>query len=194
MPASLIAAVHFGHAAALNRISDCGTAAGQERRQESSRIREDDLRNSKMLAAAALAAALACAGAAQAQAQSQDWPTRPVTMVVPFAAGGPVDVLGRILAQYLGEAIGKQVIVDNVPGGGGISGSLRVSQGPPDGHMLRSAPRCPRIDGTGLAKRRARKSTKQRSKPGRWIPRRFEPLTPALQSSGVVSAGVTGCR
>ena len=49
-------------------------------------------------------------------------------MVVPFAAGGPVDVLGRILAQYLGEVIGKQVIIDNVPGGGGMSGSLRVSQ------------------------------------------------------------------
>src|SRR6476659_5973994 len=62
--------------------------------------------------------------------QSQEWPTRPVTMVVPFAAGGPVDVLGRILAQYLGETIGKQVIVDTVPGGGGMTGSLRVSQKP----------------------------------------------------------------
>jgi tripartite-type tricarboxylate transporter receptor subunit TctC len=69
-------------------------------------------------------------------ASAQDWPTRPVTMVVPFAAGGPVDVLGRILAQYLGEAIGKQVIVDNVPGGGGMTGSLRVSQAAPDGHTF----------------------------------------------------------
>jgi tripartite-type tricarboxylate transporter receptor subunit TctC len=75
---------------------------------------------------------LAVAGGARAQ----DWPARPVTMVVPFAAGGPVDVLGRILAQYLGEAIGKQVIVDNVPGGGGMSGSLRVSQAAPDGHQF----------------------------------------------------------
>jgi tripartite-type tricarboxylate transporter receptor subunit TctC len=69
-------------------------------------------------------------------ARAQDWPTRPVTMVVPFAAGGPVDVLGRILAQYLAEVIGKQVIVDNVPGGGGMSGSLRVSQAAPDGHTF----------------------------------------------------------
>jgi tripartite-type tricarboxylate transporter receptor subunit TctC len=68
--------------------------------------------------------------------QAQEWPTRPVTMVVPFAAGGPVDVLGRILAQYLGETIGKQVIVDNVPGGGGMTGSLRVSQAAPDGYMF----------------------------------------------------------
>jgi len=75
---------------------------------------------------------LAVAGSAQAQ----DWPARPVTMIVPFAAGGPVDVLGRILAQYLSEAIGKQVIVDNVPGGGGMSGSLRVSQAAPDGYQF----------------------------------------------------------
>src|SRR5690349_16904272 len=75
------------------------------------------------IAALALATLMATSAA-----QAQEWPTRPVTMVVPFAAGGPVDVLGRILAQYLGEAIGKQVIVDNVPGGGGMTGSLRVSQ------------------------------------------------------------------
>jgi tripartite-type tricarboxylate transporter receptor subunit TctC len=86
---------------------------------------------------AALIEALAVAVfAGVAGARAQDWPTRPVTMVVPFAAGGPVDVLGRILAQYLTEVIGKQVIIDNVPGGGGMSGSLRVSQAPPDGHTF----------------------------------------------------------
>jgi tripartite-type tricarboxylate transporter receptor subunit TctC len=85
---------------------------------------------------AALAFMALAHGQAQGQAQNQAWPTRPVTMVVPFAAGGPVDVLGRILAQYLGDAIGKQVIVDNVPGAGGMSGSLRVSQAAPDGHMF----------------------------------------------------------
>jgi tripartite-type tricarboxylate transporter receptor subunit TctC len=83
------------------------------------------------IAALALAALMATS-----VVQAQEWPTRPVTMVVPFAAGGPVDVLGRILAQYLGEAIGKQVIVDNVPGGGGMTGSLRVSQAAPDGYMF----------------------------------------------------------
>jgi len=83
------------------------------------------------IAALALAALMATS-----VVQAQEWPTRPVTMVVPFAAGGPVDVLGRILAQYLGETIGKQVIVDNVPGGGGMTGSLRVSQAAPDGYMF----------------------------------------------------------
>jgi tripartite-type tricarboxylate transporter receptor subunit TctC len=69
-------------------------------------------------------------------AQVQDWPNRPPTMVVPFAAGGPVDVLGRILAQYLGEEIGKPVIVDHLSGAGGMNGSLRVSQAAPDGYIF----------------------------------------------------------
>jgi tripartite-type tricarboxylate transporter receptor subunit TctC len=69
-------------------------------------------------------------------ARAQDWPTRPLTMVVPFAAGGPVDVLGRILAQHLAQVLGKQIIIDNVPGGGGMVGSLRVSQAAPDGHQF----------------------------------------------------------
>jgi tripartite-type tricarboxylate transporter receptor subunit TctC len=69
-------------------------------------------------------------------AAAQDWPTRPLTMVVPFAAGGPLDVLGRLFAQQLGEVVGRQVIIDNVPGGGGMIGSLRASQAAPDGHVL----------------------------------------------------------
>jgi tripartite-type tricarboxylate transporter receptor subunit TctC len=75
-------------------------------------------------------------GSGAAQAQFQDWPARPLTMVVPFAAGGPVDTLGRILAQYLGQVLGKQVIVDNVPGGSGMTGSLRVSHATPDGYQF----------------------------------------------------------
>ncbi|MGE0039199.1 MAG: Bug family tripartite tricarboxylate transporter substrate binding protein [Xanthobacteraceae bacterium] len=86
----------------------------------------------KMLIAAAVLVGMAVPSTAQAQ----DWPTRPVTMVVPFAAGGPVDVLGRILAQYLTEVLGKQVIIDNIPGAGGMNGSLRVSQGAPDGYQF----------------------------------------------------------
>ena len=55
-------------------------------------------------------------------AQAQSWPTRPVTMVVPFAAGGPMDVVGRIMALSLSEQLGQQVIVENVGGGGGMTG------------------------------------------------------------------------
>ena len=69
-------------------------------------------------------------------ANAQDWPTRPVTMVVPFAAGGPVDTLGRILAPYLGEVLGRQVVIENTGGAGGMSGSLRVATAAPDGYMF----------------------------------------------------------
>jgi tripartite-type tricarboxylate transporter receptor subunit TctC len=67
-------------------------------------------------------------------AAAQDWPTRPVTMVVPFAPGGSVDVMGRILSARLGEVLGQQVIVENVGGAGGMVGSLRVSKAAPDGY------------------------------------------------------------
>ena len=65
---------------------------------------------------------------------AQDWPTRPVTMVVPFPPGGGTDVLGRIVAQRLSEILGKQVIVENVGGAGGMIGSARVAHATPDGY------------------------------------------------------------
>jgi tripartite-type tricarboxylate transporter receptor subunit TctC len=71
-----------------------------------------------------------------AGAGAQDWPTRPVTMVVPFAAGGPVDVGGRILAQRLTEILGRQIVVENVGGAGGTTGASRVAKAPPDGSQF----------------------------------------------------------
>src|SRR6187431_2508023 len=71
-----------------------------------------------------------------AQPSTQSWPTRPVTMVVPFAAGGPMDVVGRIMGQSLSEQFGQQVVIENVGGGGGMTGSLRVSQAAVDSHMF----------------------------------------------------------
>ena len=69
-------------------------------------------------------------------AQAQEWPVRPVTMVVPFAAGGPGDVLGRVLAPRISELLGQPVIVENVGGGGGSIGSLRVAKAAPDGYQF----------------------------------------------------------
>src|SRR5262245_27698722 len=87
------------------------------------------------LTAATLAAGalLPLDGAAHA---ADEWPSRPLTMVVPFAAGGPVDTLGRILQPHLGDVLGQQVIIENVSGGGGVTGSLRVMQAAPDGYMF----------------------------------------------------------
>ena len=57
-------------------------------------------------------------------------------MVVPFAAGGPMDTVGRILAPRMSELLGQQVIIENVGGGGGTIGSARVAKAPPDGYQF----------------------------------------------------------
>jgi tripartite-type tricarboxylate transporter receptor subunit TctC len=88
------------------------------------------MRRPLLLAAIALAAHLQGIAAAGAQG----WPNRPVSMVVPFAPGGSVDVMGRILSARLSEVLGQQVMVENVPGAGGMLGSARVAKAPPDGY------------------------------------------------------------
>jgi tripartite-type tricarboxylate transporter receptor subunit TctC len=80
------------------------------------------------------AAAMLLAGASAADAQ--DWPTRPVTMVVPFGAGGGVDVTARILAPRLTQILGQQVVVENIGGAGGMTGSARVAKAAPDGYQF----------------------------------------------------------
>ena len=87
----------------------------------------------RKILAAGLLSLFAFASLAAAQ---DNWPARPLTMVVPFAAGGPVDLLGRILAQYLGETLGKPVVVENVAGAGGMPGSQRVARANPDGYTF----------------------------------------------------------
>jgi tripartite-type tricarboxylate transporter receptor subunit TctC len=79
-------------------------------------------------------AALAALSAASAPACAQSWPERPVTMVIPFAAGGAVDVMGRILAARLSEILGQRVVIENVGGAGGMSGAYRVAKAAPDGY------------------------------------------------------------
>jgi tripartite-type tricarboxylate transporter receptor subunit TctC len=86
----------------------------------------------KSIFAAALAATLALTGMARAD----DFPTRPITMVIPFAAGGPTDVLGRIMAKGLGDALGQTVIVENIGGAGGMTGGRRVADSRPDGYTI----------------------------------------------------------
>jgi tripartite-type tricarboxylate transporter receptor subunit TctC len=83
-----------------------------------------------------IVAIVVAAATAAAPASAQDWPTRPVTMVVTFAPGTAGDVVGRILSGPLSEALGRTVIVDNVPGGGGITGSNRIAKAAPDGYQF----------------------------------------------------------
>lgn len=82
--------------------------------------------------AAVMPAIVATVGVAAAQ----DWPTRPLTMVVAFAAGSSIDVLARILAPRLSELLGQTVIVENVSGAAGIIGTTRVAKAAPDGSQF----------------------------------------------------------
>jgi tripartite-type tricarboxylate transporter receptor subunit TctC len=69
-------------------------------------------------------------------AAAQNYPNRPMTMIIPFAAGGPTDVLGRIVGARMSELLGQQVVIENVGGAGGMTGSKRVADAPPDGYVF----------------------------------------------------------
>jgi tripartite-type tricarboxylate transporter receptor subunit TctC len=85
----------------------------------------------------AIVFALAAAGfGVHAAAAAESWPIRPLTMVVPFAAGGGTDVMGRIVGRRLSEVLGQQVIIENVGGAGGMVGSARVAKAAPDGYTF----------------------------------------------------------
>lgn len=81
-------------------------------------------------------AATACFLAFGTAAQADDWPTRPITMINPFAAGGPNDVLARLFAQRMGELLGQPVVLENVGGAGGMNGADRVAKAAPDGYTI----------------------------------------------------------
>ena len=86
--------------------------------------------------AAAVIAILALAGSGGARAQ--DYPARTVTVIVPFAAGGPADVTGRIVADIFSRYLGQKFLVENVVGAGGTTGALRAAKAAPDGYAILS--------------------------------------------------------
>jgi len=85
-------------------------------------------------------AVLALVASFAPRASAQNYPSRPVTMVVPFAAGGAGDILSRMLAPRLEQVWGKPLIVDNKPGAGGVIGAQTVARAAPDGYTLMIAP------------------------------------------------------
>lgn len=86
----------------------------------------------KLLAAFAAATMLALASGVQAQT----YPDRPITVVVPFAAGGPTDTVTRLVAEAMSKDLGQQIVVENVGGAGGTLGAARVAKADPDGYTL----------------------------------------------------------
>lgn len=86
----------------------------------------------KLVATLAAAAMLAAAGAAQAQ----NYPERPITLIVPFAAGGTTDIMARLMGNHMSKTLGQQIVVENVAGAGGTTGVTRVAKAPADGYTL----------------------------------------------------------
>jgi tripartite-type tricarboxylate transporter receptor subunit TctC len=77
-----------------------------------------------------------CLGLAPTTRAAEDWPTHTLTMINPFAAGGPNDVVARLMAQRMGEVLGQPIIVENVGGTGGMNGANRVAKAAPDGYTF----------------------------------------------------------
>jgi len=82
-----------------------------------------------------VAATLAVASA-PAAAQTAPWPSKPIKLVVPYAPGGTTDVVARMVAEYLGQKLGQNIVVDNKPGKGAMVGTAIVAKSPPDGYTL----------------------------------------------------------
>ena len=80
--------------------------------------------------------ALAVATTSAAIAAEAGWPNRPITLIVPFAAGGGIDISARMQAQAIGEILGVSVVVENIGGGGGMTAGARVAHAPPDGYTF----------------------------------------------------------
>lgn len=97
--------------------------------------RRIDIDSSRRRVALAAIAAPLLAGLPRVAA-AQAWPARPLRLIVPFAAGGTTDALGRVVAQILGDRLGQQVVVDNRPGGGGVLGAEVGARAQPDGYTL----------------------------------------------------------
>jgi hypothetical protein len=70
---------------------------------------------------------------------AEAYPTRPVTVIVPFAAGGASDVIARIVGEYLSRALGQQFVIENVAGAGGTTGTTRTMRASPDGYTIQLA-------------------------------------------------------
>jgi tripartite-type tricarboxylate transporter receptor subunit TctC len=86
--------------------------------------------------AACLGAAATALVAMTGRARAMDWPTRPVTIIVPYSPGGNTDMMARLAGQFLADKLGQSFVIENRPGGGGSVGAIGVARAQPDGYTL----------------------------------------------------------
>jgi tripartite-type tricarboxylate transporter receptor subunit TctC len=89
-----------------------------------------------MSAMTRLAGALAALTLTAATAVAQDYPARPITLIVPFAAGGPTDIVARIVGEHMSRTLGQQIVIENTLGAGGTTASTRAKRAAPDGYTI----------------------------------------------------------
>src|SRR6476661_327525 len=87
-----------------------------------------------------LLAVTAVAACLLPQAHAQPYPNKPITIIVPFGAGGPTDIVARVIGERLTAILGQRVIVENAAGAAGITGSARAARSAPDGYTLLMGP------------------------------------------------------
>src|SRR5438132_12773234 len=97
---------------------------------------EKRMRKRTAILATTLLAASTVLAAPASQTQVQPYPTRPITIVVPFAAGGGNDILARLLGQHMGRALGQQFVIENRGGAAGTIGARAIAKAPADGYTL----------------------------------------------------------
>jgi tripartite-type tricarboxylate transporter receptor subunit TctC len=115
----------------LSRLGEAPIYCAQRRRDDGAQDQKEGVMTTLIRGLVALLA-LACAETAFAQS----YPSRTIRMIVPFAAGGPTDVIARIVAQRLSESWGQQIYAENVPGGGGNTGIAMAARAPADGYTI----------------------------------------------------------
>jgi tripartite-type tricarboxylate transporter receptor subunit TctC len=98
---------------------------------EETTMNPSSTRRALIAGAFALTASFAATGAF-----AQAWPSKPITLVVPFAPGGPSDVIARLVGEHMGRTLGQSVVVENVAGAGGTAGAARVASAAPDGYTI----------------------------------------------------------
>jgi len=125
---------------------------------------------------ALIATGLLIVSAFAATTHAQDYPTRSITVVVPFAAGGPSDVVARIVADQMAKSLGQTMVIENVGGAGGVIGSGRVAAAAPDGYTLLAGSMGSHVAAPVLTPN------------VRYEPRDFVPIGPTAHSPAVIVA------